>query len=82
MRGVFQPGEFGHVLAGAGIKLAAPADPSEDAIIALLDGAQKAYTTWDGWYKLDAYERGLGEPEGRDRVKVVEREDMLRASRE
>lgn len=63
-------------------KLAPPVDPSEDAIIALLDDAQKAYTTWDGWHKLDAYERGLGEPEGRDRVKVVEREDMLRASLE
>lgn len=62
--------------------LAEPADASEDAIITLLDSAQKAYTTWDGWHKLDAYERELGEPEGRDRVKVVEREDMLRASRE
>ena len=38
------------------------------------------YTTWEGWYRLDAHERALGEPEGRERVKVVEREDMLRAS--
>ncbi|MBF6183145.1 pyridine nucleotide-disulfide oxidoreductase, partial [Nocardia otitidiscaviarum] len=38
------------------------------------------FTTWAGWYRLDAHERALGEPEGRERVKVVEREDMLRAS--
>lgn len=53
-------------------------DPSEDAIIALLDERQVPYTTWDGWYKLDAYERSLGEGEGRERKKVVERDEMLR----
>ncbi|MET4111518.1 hypothetical protein ABIB34_002366, partial [Rhodococcus sp. UYP5] len=37
---------------------------------------------WDGWYRLDAHERSLGETEGRERVKVVEREDMVAASRE
>ena len=36
--------------------------------------------TWEGWYKLDAAEKALGEPQGRERVKLVEREDMLRAS--
>ncbi|MDI9898111.1 pyridine nucleotide-disulfide oxidoreductase, partial [Rhodococcus sp. IEGM 1381] len=41
---------------------------------------QVPFTTWDGWYRLDAHERSLGEPEGRERVKVVEREDMLKAS--
>ncbi len=38
------------------------------------------YTTWQGWYRLDAHERSLGEPEGRERIKVVERHDMLKAS--
>ncbi len=38
------------------------------------------FTTWDGWYKLDAAEKALGEPQGRERVKIVEREDMLGAS--
>ena len=43
-------------------------------------GEQFPFTTWDGWYRLDEHERALGEPEGRERVKVVEREDMLKAA--
>ncbi len=39
------------------------------------------YTTWDGWSLLDAHEVGLGEAESRERVKVVEREDMVRISK-
>ncbi|WFS15606.1 FAD-dependent oxidoreductase [Rhodococcus aetherivorans] len=57
-----------------------PEDPSEDAIVAFLEDKQLPYTTWQGWYRLDAHERSLGEAEGRERVKVVEREDMFRAS--
>ncbi|KOS53046.1 FAD-dependent oxidoreductase, partial [Rhodococcus rhodochrous] len=56
-----------------------PEDPSEDAIVAFLEDKQLPYTTWQGWYRLDAHERSLGEAEGRERVKVVEREDMFRA---
>ncbi|MEZ7236775.1 FAD-dependent oxidoreductase [Rhodococcus sp. GXMU-t2271] len=57
-----------------------PEDPSEDAIVAFLEDKQLPYTTWQGWCRLDAHERSLGEAEGRERVKVVEREDMFRAS--
>ncbi|CAM3003147.1 FAD-dependent oxidoreductase [Prescottella defluvii] len=59
---------------------AGAAEPNEDAVIEFLEGKGVPYTTWQGWYRLDAHERSLGEPEGRERVKVVEREDMLRAS--
>jgi ferredoxin--NADP+ reductase len=38
------------------------------------------FTTWDGWYRLDAAEKALGAAEERERVKIVEREDMLKAS--
>lgn len=55
-------------------------DPSADAVVAFLEDKKVPFTTWDGWYRLDAHERSLGEPQGRERVKVVEREDMLRAS--
>jgi len=55
-------------------------DPDEQAVVAFLESKGVPYTTWDGWYRLDAHERSLGEPEGRERVKVVEREDMFRAS--
>ncbi|AVH21787.1 FAD-dependent oxidoreductase [Nocardia cyriacigeorgica] len=54
--------------------------PEPEAVIEFLEGKGIPFTTWDGWYRLDAHERALGEPEGRERVKVVEREDMLRAS--
>ncbi|NIL76028.1 NADPH-ferredoxin reductase FprA [Rhodococcus sp. B10] len=57
-------------------------DPSEQAVIDFLEDKQVPFTTWDGWYRLDAHERSLGEPEGRERVKVVEREDMVAASQE
>ncbi|GLY27205.1 FAD-dependent oxidoreductase [Kineosporia sp. NBRC 101731] len=40
------------------------------------------YTTWAGWDLLDAHEISLGEAESRARVKVVERDDMIRISRE
>jgi ferredoxin--NADP+ reductase len=60
---------------------AGAAEPAEDAVVAFLEGKQVPFTTWDGWYRLDAHERSLGEPEGRERIKVVEREDMLRASK-
>ncbi len=57
-------------------------NPDENAIIEFLDGKGLPYTTWDGWHRLDAHERSLGEPHGRERIKVVEREDMLRASQQ
>lgn len=65
-------------------------DPSEDAIITLLEERGVRYTTWDGWLKLDAHEMKLGSnfvnTSGaaevvRERVKLVPREDMVAISR-
>ncbi|MFI8365809.1 FAD-dependent oxidoreductase [Streptomyces sp. NPDC085466] len=61
-------------------RLLTPASPETDAVVAFLEGKGLTYTTWEGWYALDAAEKALGEPQGRERVKIVEREDMLRAS--
>ncbi|MFF7181394.1 FAD-dependent oxidoreductase [Streptomyces sp. NPDC008121] len=61
-------------------RLLTPETPETDAVVAFLEGKGLTYTTWDGWYALDAAEKALGEAEGRERVKIVEREDMLRAS--
>ncbi|GAA2477198.1 FAD-dependent oxidoreductase [Streptomyces gobitricini] len=61
-------------------RLLTPATPEEDAVVAYLRDKGVEYTTWEGWYRLDAAERALGEAEGRERVKIVEREGMLRAS--
>ncbi|WP_405163001.1 FAD-dependent oxidoreductase [Nocardia sp. NBC_01499] len=55
--------------------------PDPDAVTQWLTGQGIPFTTWAGWYRLDAYERALGEPQQRERVKVVERHEMLAASR-
>ena len=57
-------------------------DPEPDAVLELLRGRGVDVLTWNDWEVLDAYERLLGEPHGRERVKVVSREDMVRYSRE
>ncbi|MFZ2512579.1 MAG: FAD-dependent oxidoreductase [Gordonia sp. (in: high G+C Gram-positive bacteria)] len=57
-----------------------PAAPAESAIIDLLESRKIPYTTWDGWNRLDEFERSLGAAEGRERKKVVERHEMLAAS--
>ncbi|MGW6172845.1 FAD-dependent oxidoreductase [Arthrobacter sp. NPDC055138] len=74
------------------LDLPAAEEPDEDAIIKLLEERGVAYTTWEGWLKLDAHERELGasfvadnNDDGapaveRERVKVVPREDMIKIS--
>ena len=52
-----------------------------DAILDKLSESGVAYTTWHGWEVLDAHERALGEAAGRERIKVVPREDMTDISR-
>ncbi|WP_309068210.1 FAD-dependent oxidoreductase [Microbacterium sp.] len=59
-----------------------PSDPSEEAIPALLAERGVAWTDLDGWHRLDAHEVELGAPDGRARVKVVPREEMVRISRD
>ncbi|GAB2568066.1 FAD-dependent oxidoreductase [Nocardia heshunensis] len=56
------------------------AEPTPSAIVDFLEAKGIPFTTWEGWYRLDAHERALGESQGRERVKVVERRDMLAAS--
>ncbi|MDD9380788.1 FAD-dependent oxidoreductase [Streptomyces sp. ZAF1911] len=60
--------------------LLTPAAPEPEAVESFLGQKEVRFTTWEGWYKLDAAEKALGEPQGRERVKLVEREDMLKAS--
>jgi hypothetical protein len=55
--------------------------PDENAVTEFLEGKQVPYTTWQDWHRRDVHERSLGEPESRERIKVVECADMLRASR-
>ncbi len=75
---------IGHLVAdaNAGLLHATATDGvGHDAMLAQLEEAGVAYTTWEGWELLDAYEQQLGEPQGRERVKVVQRETMTAISR-
>ncbi|WP_341578598.1 FAD-dependent oxidoreductase [Microbacterium schleiferi] len=58
-----------------------PEDASEAAIPALLAERGVAWTDLEGWHRLDQHEIGLGEPEGRARIKVVPRDEMVAISR-
>ncbi|WP_426707179.1 FAD-dependent oxidoreductase [Corynebacterium auriscanis] len=57
-----------------------PSKPEEEAVEQWLADKGIAYTTWNGWYALDKYERELGESEGRERKKVRSIEEMVKYS--
>jgi ferredoxin--NADP+ reductase len=59
----------------------APSHPDEASIIELLESRGIEYTNLDGWHRLDQHELALGELEGRVRIKVVAREEMVEVSR-
>lgn len=58
-----------------------PADTDTESIVKLLAERNVPVTDLDGWHRLDAHERQLGEAAGRERIKVVDREEMTRISR-
>ncbi|WP_422116740.1 FAD-dependent oxidoreductase [Brachybacterium sp. UNK5269] len=70
-----------------GILAAAP-ERDDDAILRLLEDRGVQYTTWEGWMALDEHEKALGaaavdaDGEPRARIKVVDREEMVRVSRD
>ncbi|WP_424466037.1 FAD-dependent oxidoreductase [Pseudoclavibacter helvolus] len=58
-----------------------PADPSEASVVALLESRGVKFTDLEGWRRLDAHELALGAANGRERIKVVDRDEMTRISR-
>ena len=52
-----------------------------DAVVAFLAEREVEPVEWSGWMLLDAWERELGAPHGRERIKVVPREEMLEIMR-
>lgn len=56
---------------------ASATQPSPDAITGFLAERGVDVVQWSGWELLDAHERALGEAAGRERIKVVSREEML-----
>ncbi len=79
-----------HLLADLN-QLPVAANPAPEAVPALLEAKGVAYTGWDGWLALDAHEQGLGAaaapaptpagPVVRERIKVVDRKEMVAVSR-
>ena len=58
-----------------------PESPEEEAVSALLESRGVAFTDLGGWHRLDEKELSRGAERGRERVKVVDREEMMAASR-
>ncbi|HAM26745.1 MAG TPA: pyridine nucleotide-disulfide oxidoreductase [Microbacteriaceae bacterium] len=58
-----------------------PAHPDEASIVELLESRGIEFTNLGGWRSLDEFEKALGEPEGRARIKVVPRDEMVAISR-
>jgi ferredoxin--NADP+ reductase len=57
-----------------------PQEPDPAAVERLLRERQPDLVTYDGWTEIDRYERALGEPAGRPRVKLTRIEEMLRVA--
>ncbi|NEM91019.1 FAD-dependent oxidoreductase [Galbitalea soli] len=57
-----------------------PAEPDEESVVTLLSERGIEFTNLSGWHKLDEHEQALGAPHGRARIKVVARDEMVRAS--
>jgi ferredoxin--NADP+ reductase len=55
-----------------------PSQPDEASVVALLERKGVGFVTWADWLKVDAEEVRLGEAEGRERIKLFEREDFVR----
>jgi ferredoxin--NADP+ reductase len=63
-------------------RLPDPADSWDaDSTGEWLLGAAPHVVEWDGWQAIDEHERGLGEPAGRPRVKLVRMAELIEAGR-
>ena len=71
---------IGHVIADRA-KWWAPEHADESAVDALLNSRGVEFVGWPQWLLIDAQEKALGEAEGRERIKLVEREDFLRVAK-
>lgn len=58
-----------------------PTEPTPQAVSDMLNERGIRYTTIEGWHRLDAHERALGEAQQRERIKVVPRDEMTEISR-
>ena len=54
--------------------------PEEAAIDELLRSKEVAFMGWPEWLKVDQLEKDKGTAAGRERIKLVERQDFLDAA--
>ncbi|MFM1994023.1 MAG: hypothetical protein RL537_712, partial [Actinomycetota bacterium] len=53
----------------------------EEAIVETLRERGVDFMDWTHWLNVDAKERSLGESDGRERIKLFDRSEMLRVSK-
>ncbi len=58
-----------------------PEQPDESAIVETLSSRGVEFIDWSHWLRIDAQERKLGESEGRERIKLFDRNQMLKISK-
>jgi ferredoxin/flavodoxin---NADP+ reductase len=61
--------------------LADPGSEDAESVAAWLSDRVPGAVTWAGWQAIDEHERGLGEPHGRPRVKLVRLAELVSVSR-
>lgn len=66
-----------HSILGDQAEWWSPTEPEPDAVVDMLRDRDIRYTTIEGWHRLDAHERTLGEAQQRERIKVVPRDEMV-----
>ena len=71
---------IGHVIADRAMWWS-PSRANEADIVETLEQKGVAYVGWPQWLKIDARERALGEPTGRERIKLFDRTEMLSVSK-
>jgi ferredoxin--NADP+ reductase len=58
-----------------------PSKAGEADVVATLESKGVVYVGWPAWLKIDANERSLGEAEGRERIKLFDRSQMVAISK-
>ena len=57
-----------------------PSHPEPEAVERLLEERGVAYVSYENWKRIDAYEVERGKSQGRPRVKLTDRKEMLRVA--
>lgn len=58
-----------------------PELPAETAIVETLRAKGVEYIEWQNWLRIDSQEKAMGEAEGRERIKLFDRSEMLNISK-